>query len=246
MAKQTLIDTACFVGESSNSIALDLSGYTNSVTFAQTVDEVDTTSLEDTARRRIASIYDTSFNYEAFDDDGGEPFQSLHDLHGSDAHFQWIESNSAMAEGDRGVACKVLESSYQRGGAHGDPRMLSISGNGDDTLSYTRVLQPDTEITSSGNSTGILDSITSPNSRFCRLWVLAATAGTIDVEIESATDSGFSVGLATRATFTQASGVGFQEVVAPPTRASYWRAKWTIATGPFTILVTIGDGPANN
>jgi len=238
--KQTMIDTTLLAGSATE--AIDLSGYANSLLFSETAEEIEAACIGDLARRRIAALKDATFSFTCADDDSGDPWDTLQDLFAADgAHFGWVQSNSAMAEGDRGVMVEALETSYARGGDVGALRTIQIAGNGNGPMIYARVLQQDESLTVSGNSTGInFGALSTGETLYCKQWVLSVTAGSIVGTIESDSSGGFS-SPTTQATFTSASGTTTEEqTVVGPQTDTWWRYEYTITTGPAVVLVMIG------
>ncbi len=241
MAKQPYTDCTVLAGNASE--ALDLSGYTNASSFAPTYESQDTTTYADTARRRKATVSDASFSITSFHDDGGQPWDTLNDLSGSaDQFVAWIESNASMAEGDRGIFGRVLQSSYEGpNGDVGSMQMINVSGEGDGPMIFGRLLQQDESLTVTGNSTGIqFGALSSGETLYCVMWVLSVTAGSIAATIESDDNSGFT-SATTRATFTSATGTTTElETVSGAVTDDWWRFAYTITTGPAVVVCMIG------
>ncbi len=239
MAKQTMIDTTLLAGNASE--AIDLSGNANALAFTATIDEVDTTTISDLVKRRIGSVTDASFSCSVFDDDSGQPWDTLEDIFNTACQFGWVESNASMAEADFGVMLQALEASFEMGGAHGEARMVNISGAGDGPMIFGQVLQQDESLTTTGSSVGFqFGTVTTGETLVGNLWVLSVTAGTIDCVVES--DSAGFAGANTRGTFAQASGTTSEriEMAGDASGDDYFRLTSTIATGPATVVCMIG------
>ncbi len=241
MAKQTMIDTTLLAGNATES--LDLSGYANQMSFTKNVEESDTTTFSDLARRRIGSLADSQFSFTCLEDDTVEdPWKTLSDLLATAAcYYGWIESNASMAEADRGVFIRGLQSAYEKGGEIGSVHSLSVSGSGDGPMIFGQVLQQDESLGSSSNSTGFqFGDLAAGETLHCVQWVLSVDAGSIVGTIESAAAADF-VGSTTRATFTSATGKTTEEkTVSGAVTDTYWRYEYTITTGPSVVVCMIG------
>lgn len=240
MARQKLIDNTIVAGNATQ--CLDLSGNSNSLSFTDPIEEVDTTSFADLVRRREGTVHDSDFSISIQGDEAAEPRATVEALQGdADSFFAWVESNASMAEGDYGLFVQALQTQLERTGEHGAIHMLNISGNGNGHLVIGRVLQEDSALASSGQSTGIqFGSLSAGETMYASMFVLNATAGTLDMVVESDDNSGFT-SATTRMTFAQASAIGaFQQSVAGAVTDDWWRVDYTIATGPFTVLVIMG------
>ena len=240
MAKQTMIDTTLLAGNASE--AIDLSGYANSLEFSESAEEVDATTIEDTVRRRIASLKDAAFNFKCADDDSGQPWDTLQDLFGAaDCQFAWISSNASMAEGDIGVMVQALESSYERGGDVGSLKEISVSGNGDGPMIWSKVLQQDESLASTGQSTGFqYGSVAAGETMYAKCFCLSLGGGSIQVDIESDDNSGFTSATQRISLASQSSVSTVTGSVAGAITDDWWRANYTIVTGPAVVVVMIG------
>lgn len=239
MAKQTMIDTTVLIGGSGE--ALDISGQANACEFSGSADEVDVTAFSDLAHRRIGALEDASFSLSVLDENAADPWTTLTDLFAAqNALWAWIESNSAMAEADRGIMLRALESQFQRGGALGSARQMEASGVGDSPIIMAQVLQQDESLASTGNSTGFqFGDLLTGETLYCVHWVLSVT-GTITGTIESDDNSGFTTAT-TRASFTAATTVDAElQTVAGPVTDDWWRYEYTIVTGPAVVVAMIG------
>jgi len=242
MAKQTLIDSTVLVGGTGE--ALDVSGSANSALFDGSVEELDSSAFSDLARRRVGGLATATFAMTVMDEAStAEPWTTLSDLFAvNPAYFAWIESNASMAEEDFGVMLKALESSFSRGGEVGAMRQMQIGGSGDGQLIVAQVLQQDESLSSSGNSTGFqFGALAAGETLWATQFVLSATAGTLDGIIVSDSQADFAASKETQITFTQQSTVDAEQgSVAGAVTDDWWRYEYTIATGPFTVVVLMG------
>lgn len=96
----------------------------------------------------------------------------------------------------------------------------------------------------SGNGGGILVGAVSATQKvYSALHVLAIAATSIIVEVESDDAVGFAspTSQITHTTFLGAGTVGAEWMeLAGPITDTYWRSKWTIVGGPFTIFHSVG------
>ena len=241
MAKQTMIDTTLLAGNASESV--DLSGHANSMSFTKNVEESDVTTFSDLARRRIGSLTDSQFSFTCLENNATEdPWKTLADIFATEAcYYGWIESNASMAEADRGVFIKGLQSVYEKGGELGSVLTLNVSGNGDGPMIFGQVLQQDESLGSSSNSTGFqFGALAAGETLHCVQWVLSVDNGSIVGVIES-DDAADFVGATTEATFTSATGKTTEEkTISGAVTNTYWRYKYTIVTGPAVVVCMIG------
>lgn len=241
MAREKLFDCTVLAGNAA--ACVDLSGYGNALQFNNPIEQVDTTSFADLIRRREATLENSDFSLSLQNEQSAEPSAIIEALHGDlNGLYGWIESNAAMAEGDYGLFVQAIGLQADRTGELGAVSMINLSGNGNGHFVIGRVLQQDESQTVTNSSTGFqLGALAAGKTRYATMWVLSATAGTLDTIVESDDNGGFS-SPATRMTFAQASAVGaFQRSVAGPITDDFWRVTNTIATGPFVTVVMIGD-----
>jgi hypothetical protein len=240
MPKHKLFDNYVVGGNAS--VCLDLSGNANSLAFDAPVEVLDVTTFANLVRKREAGLGDSNFSIRSQMDEAEEPRATLEALHGdSDAYYGWIESNASMAEGDYGLFVQALASTLERTGELGQIHHINISGNGNGHLVVGRVLQQDESLTVTGASTGFqFGALAAGETMRATMFVLGATAGTLDMLVESDDNSGFT-SATTRMTFSQFSAIGAeQQSVAGAVTDDYWRVSYTIATGPFTAVVIMG------
>jgi hypothetical protein len=241
MAREKLFDCTVLAGNAS--ACLDLSGYGNALQFNNPIEQVDTTSFADLVRRREATLEDADFSLSLQNEQNAEPSTILEALHGNaDGFYGWVESNAAMAEADYGLFVQAIGLQLERTGELGAVSMINISGMGNGHFVISRVLQQDESQTVTNSSTGFqLGALADGKTRYATMWVLSATAGTLDVIVESNAGAGFGAPN-TQITFPQVSAVSaIQRSVAGPITDDYWRVTNTIATGPFVAVVMIGD-----
>lgn len=96
-----------------------------------------------------------------------------------------------------------------------------------------------------GNGTGLnLGLVAAGKKAYSALHVMAIAATSIIVTIESDDNSGFTTPVTrlTHTTFLGAGAIGadWQEVAGAIASDIWWRAKWTIVGGPFTIFNVFG------
>jgi hypothetical protein len=96
--------------------------------------------------------------------------------------------------------------------------------------------------TTTGTATGAqLGALSSTQSLYVALHVVAAVTGTVTVKVQSDDNSGFT-SATDRLTFTSAGSAGWQwGTVAGAITDTWWRAQWTVAGGgSYTFAVVAG------
>lgn len=241
MAKNIVKDKTVLAGN--GSLALDLSGFGNDLKFDDPFDEKGTTSWSDTVHRRIAILGDASFSMAVQLETASDPRATLQGILGDAAGIlTYIDSNASMAEGDRCYSVKALASELGIPIEHGEITEATLTGKGDGPVVDGQVLQEDGSLTVTGTSVGIqLGSVAAGESAYADMHVLTATAGTLDMIVESDDNSGFT-SATTRLTFAQVATTpsSFRQTVAGAITDDWWRASYTIATGPYVAVVTLG------
>lgn len=104
-----------------------------------------------------------------------------------------------------------------------------------------RLLANLTPKAATGNGVGVqLGAVATGQRLYSALHVVAAAATSIVVTVESDDNSGFTTPI-TRITHTLFNAIGAEWLeVAGPITDTYWRSKWTIVGGPFTIFHVVG------
>lgn len=236
-----MADTTVLVGGDGE--GLDISGQANRAEFNSSVDELDSTAFSDLCHRRVGGIVTSSFALTVLDEASTtDPWTTLKDLQGAaEAYYAWIESNASMAEGDYGVMLRALQSNFTRGGSIGALRAHEVSGNGDGQLIVCQVMQQDESLASSGNSTGFqFGALATGEVMWAQQYILSGT-GTISGKLVSDDNSGFT-SATDRLTFTAtlAAPDAEEQTLSTATTDDWWRYEYTIATGPFTVVVLMG------
>ena len=240
MARQKLFDNTILAGNAS--VCIDLSGNANSMSFDAPYETTDTTSFADLVRKREALLHDSSFEIGIQADAAEQPRADLESLQSDpDGLWSWIESNASMAEQDYGLFVQALQTNLQRVAQMDGILTLNVSGDGNGHLIVGQVMQEDETLSATGQSTGFqFGALSAGETLRAAMFVLTATAGTLDMTIESDDNSGFT-SATTRMTFSQFSAVGTeQQTVAGAITDDWWRVNYTIATGPFVAVVLMG------
>lgn len=145
------------------------------------------------------------------------------------------------AEGDLAYGFRAMLAEYRHVLDHGRAYEFQGSAQATDApLVAGTILHVGSE-SGSGTSTALqVGSVSATQKLYAWMHALSAT-GSLDVTVESDDASGMA-SPTTRATFTQATAIGSEWLTAVdgPITDDWWRANFTIVTGPFDFVVIIG------
>ncbi len=150
-------------------------------------------------------------------------------------------------EGDRAFTVRAVNGKYNPlSGEVGALLPFEIDAMSANSPLVRGVLLATGSKATTGNGTGV--NFTTPlaagQKAYSALHVTAIAATSIIVTVESDDNVGFSspVTRLTHTTFLGAGAVGadWQELAGPIATDTYWRSKWTIVGGPFTIFHVFG------
>ncbi|MBM7083604.1 hypothetical protein [Micromonospora humidisoli] len=249
MGKFVLKGVRLFVG------GADLTGNTNKVELSSEVEVKDATAFNPASPTEVwqevlAGLASTKASgagqWEAADPSRVDD-ASWAGLGGVGA---WTACPAGAAVGDVAWLTRMMQGSYQLGGAVGEVAPWSADWSGSWPLSRGQVLHPPgTARTATGTGTARqLGALLDTGALYVTLHVLSAAGITpsITVVVESDDTVGFG-SPTTRATFTAATARGGQAVkVAGPVTDDWWRVRWTISgtTPSFLFVAAAGIGPA--
>lgn len=224
----------------------DLSGDLNALAVRYGVDAKDDTNFGDTTQVHLAGRRQVRAELQGRYDAGASAIDKvLFDRIGTvDVPFSFNADGGAA--GEIAYTFKAMAATLNIGGEHGEVAPIECSAVGTGELVRGTILFNGTATTT---GTGTAYGITGPDTgQLARasLHVLAAsgTAPTLDVVVESDTDSGFGSGVS-RITFAQATGVTAEYKESASgigTAEDNWRISYTIGgTSPsFTFVVVLG------
>lgn len=230
----------------------DLTGYSNKVETAASVEELDMTTFgSGGAKERTGGLFDMTASVEGFWEAGD--LSKPDDMFWTNLGVATVPLTVVPTSGAVGQLCylsRVLEASYKPGADTGKLLAWSADLKGNWPLVRGTVMHPQgTARTSSGTGTGQqLGALAANQALYVCLHVLSVagtSTPTLTVTIESDDNSGFTTPV-TQTTFTAATALGGQTAkISGAVTDTYWRAKWTISgsTPSFLFAVAAGIGP---
>lgn len=154
------------------------------------------------------------------------------------------------AEGDRAYTIRGVSGTYNPlSGEVGTLMQSEVNLHSANTPLVRGVVLALGAKAASGNGVGVnfVTPVATGQKAYSGLHVLATTATSISVVVESDDNVGFSSPTTrlTHTLMTNAAGPGsdWQELAGPIATDIYWRSKWTIVGGPFTIYHVFGIQP---
>jgi len=247
MAIQGLMDSRIFLG------GYEYTSYSNSLTTDYGSEVLDVTVFGKDTRINRSGLRTFSFTVSGFRYDGAAtPFGDT----GGTAYSRIGASREVFSfapvgttDGQRSYTIRGVNGTYTPlSGTVGDLLPFELSGTAAHSELIKGVVEGVGTKTSTANSTGSnLGALSATQTLYAGLHVTAfsGTSPTLDVLIESGSDSGFT-GASSRIVFTQNTGSIEAQwgSVNGAVTDTYWRTKMTIAgSGPsFTVYVTLGIG----
>jgi len=246
LTPQVLVDVRQYLA------GADLTGYTNKVSLASEVEDLDkTTFASGGVHERVGGVFDTTVDIEGFWQAGDLSMPD--DLFWANLGVATIPYTAVPASGAVGSLAyltRALQTSYKPGGDHG--KLLGYTANikGTQPAARGQILHPQgTARTTTGNGTGVqVGAVSATQRMYANLHVMsiAGTATpTITVKVQSSVDNTFA-SPTDRITFTAATTLSGQaSSVLGAVTDTWWRAVWTISgTNPsFLFAVSAGVGP---
>ena len=229
----------------------NIRGDLNEFSLEQKAEPQDDTRFGDSTRKVAAGLDVITISGNGFFA-ANNPILGIDDILSADLGAAAVPISLAMptgAEGDRCHFTKGVVTAYSPvSGAVGGAKVLSFAAEGGVGWNVAgRVEKALGSTTVTGNSTGSqLGVVATPIKLHAILHVVSqdGTAPTLDVIVQSATDSGFT-SPTTRATFAQVTTILTSEAITPVSDASgddWWRVTWTLAGGSpdYSFLCAIG------
>jgi hypothetical protein len=220
----------------------DISGDSNKVALSSKADVKDRTTFNNTARRRVCGLLDTSISAEGFFDPAKDA--GLFDFIASGEKIIAVSPAAGIA-GDLVYFAKCQTAEYTpMEGAIGELAAFRLSGQGSGPLIRGQVLERGEKTASAPGTAANIGAVLATQKVYACLHVLAVsgTNPTLDLEIQS--DDAQAMSSPTdRITFDQMTEVGAQwKELAGPITDAWWRVNYTLGgTDPsFVIAVVIG------
>lgn len=223
----------------------DLSSYVNSLDLSITTGEIDVTTIDESAIKKIAGLEDTSISAEGFFEAGvDKPDELLGTNLGSAVNFAMAADNG---RGNIAYFGGGLETNYSIFGAINEAAPFQFTGSGTNTKTVRGTIEDPgtTAVTATGSTTGFqLGAVGADEKLYGGLFVIAAsgTSPTIDAKIQSDDNSSFT-SATDQITFSQLTDTGSEIKSANGAITDdYFRFNYTIGgTSPsFTIFGIIG------
>lgn len=231
----------------------DLTGYSNKVEVASTVDDQEATTFGSAGwKERLGGLFDFDASIEGLFSatDLGQPDDALFaDLGNATAPLTLVPTGGG-AIGDVAYPLRVLETSYQTLGEVGAINPFTAEMGGDWPVTRGRILNgKGTARTLTGTATPVqVGALLATQRMYATLHVLSVTGTntpTLTVALQSDNAVGF-LSPTTQHTFTAFTAIGGETTtVAGPVTDDYWRASYTISgTDPsFLFALAVGIGP---
>lgn len=223
----------------------DLSSYVNSLDLSITTGEIDVTTIDESAIKKIAGLEDTSISAEGFFEAGvDKPDELLGTNLGSAVNFAMAADNG---RGNIAYFGGGLETNYSIFGAINEAAPFQFTGSGTNTKTVRGTIEDPgtTAVTATGSTTGFqLGAVGADEKLYGGLFVIAAsgTSPTIDAKIQSDDNSSFT-SATDQITFSQLTDTGSEiKSASGAITDDYFRFNYTIGgTSPsFTIFGIIG------
>jgi hypothetical protein len=218
----------------------DLSGFANAAQLVEQAPLVDTPIFGDTGARRVA----------------GPPQGSLGMAGYFDPETIDVQINAGIATGNNPVSVipegltlgntsmlfRAVVTEFMPFDAGVDKvGAFTFSALSDAGLRVVKgqLLHSGSETATDAETAVEVGAISATQEIYAALHVLSGT-GTLDVILQSAATDSWGAPT-NRITFTQATGVTSEwKSLAGAVTDAWWRASWTIATGPFSFVLTVG------
>lgn len=224
----------------------NLSGDLNQMALNYGADMLEVTTFADTAKRRIAGLFDVSADLQGFYQADTNPDlvdKILWDKLSLQNEIMTICPTTGAA-GEVVYFTKVIEATYTPGGSVGEVFPFSVEAQGTEKLIRGIVAETGVKTATVTGTARNLGAVTASQKLYAVMHVIAAsgTSPTLDVTIESDDASGFASPV-TRITFAQATAIGAQwKEVAGAISDTWYRPVITIGgtTPSFTIALLLG------
>jgi hypothetical protein len=220
----------------------DISGDSNKVALSSKADVKDRTTFNNTARRRVCGLLDTSISAEGFFDPAKDA--GLFDFIASGEKIIAVSAAAGIA-GDLVYFAKCQTAEYTpMEGAIGELAAFRLSGQGSGPLIRGQVLERGEKTATAPGTAANIGAVLATQKVYACLQVLAVsgTNPTLDLEIQSDDAQAMSSPI-DRITFDQMTEVGAQwKELAGPVADTWWRVNYTLGgiDPSFVIAVLIG------
>ena len=221
----------------------DISGDSNKVALSSKADVKDRTTFNNTARRRVCGLLDTSISAEGFFDPAKDA--GLFDFIASGEKIIAVSPAAGIA-GDLVYFAKCQTAEYTpMEGAIGELAAFRLSGQGSGPLIRGKMLERGEKTASAPGTAVEIGAVAEGQKVYACLQVLFVQGikPTLDLEIQSDDAQGMA-SPTNRITFDQIKTVGAQwKELAGPVTDTWWRANFTLSgttTPYFVIAVLIG------
>jgi hypothetical protein len=220
----------------------NISGDSNKVALSSKADVKDRTTFNNTARRRVCGLLDTSISAEGFFDPAKDA--GLFDFIASGEKIIAVSPAVGLA-GDLVYFAKCQTAEYTPlEGAIGELAAFRLSAQGNGPLIRGKMLERSTKTATAPGTAANIGAVLATQKVYACSHVLAVsgTNPTLDLKIQS--DDALSMSSPIdRITFDQMTTVGAQwKELAGPITDTWWRVNYTLGgTDPsFVIAVVIG------
>lgn len=222
----------------------NLSGYHNSINLEHGAEMLDDTVFGTSGTRsNKPGMKTVAVSGNGFWDD--VPDEALYNRIGAVREVMSL-APEGNAEGDRAFTMRAVNGTYNPlTGEVGALVAFDLDARAANTPLVRGVVLALGSKAASGNGTGVnLGLLASGKRAYSGLHITASAAGTIQVEVESGDVAfGTPTSRLTHTLFTSTGtevGADWQELAGPVATDTYWRSKWTITGGPFTIYHVFG------
>lgn len=220
----------------------DISGDSNKVALSSKADVKDRTTFNNTARRRVCGLLDTSISAEGFFDPAKDA--GLFDFIASGEKIIAVSPVAGIA-GDLVYFAKCQTAEYTpMEGAIGELAAFRLSGQGSGPLIRGKMLERGEKTASAPGTAVKIGAVAEGQKVYACLQVLAVggTYPTLDLVIQSGDDQAMS-GPTDQITFDQMTTVGAQwQELDVSTTDTWWRVNYALGgiDPSFVIAVVIG------
>lgn len=242
MANQILKDARLWIG------AYNFSGDANALAFEHQAEMQDDTSLEDSARSRLAGLKSVALQCEGMWNSGaagGGFIEELLEQVGLQDVPATVCPIAGAAEGDRAFTFLAAHADYQRGGTVGELFRFSAGAQGRGVpLVRGELLHNATRTVTGNGGARQLGALTAAQKLYASLHVLtvSGTNPSLTVVVQSASDQAFTTPNA-RITFGAKTAAAHDwSSVAGAVSDTWWRVNYTISgtTPSFLFVVAAG------
>lgn len=223
----------------------DMSGDFNRLNLQVDVDELESTSLEDTSKEFIAGLSDVTFDGEVFAQHGTGLSETVSSTNFAAAD-ELISIYPSSTAGTTGYAFKSVQTAFSPAMVIGDISRFTINAKQSGGL-LIRVTDMEGLVTKTATGTGTarqLGAVSAAQTLYSFLHVVAVSGAspTLIVAIESDSAEAFT-SPTTKITHTQFNAIGAElKTLAGAITDSWFRVKWTIGGTDPSFKFDVGVG----